>query len=669
MLNGGVAYISNVGAFSVARFDELGNARAFDCETGDRNRLHVSFFVKKLWHYGLLLGDLRLNKKFISMMLQSYKIVLVLFFSVLSVTMSAQKRKVFIDSFTHDPMDLAAKSSPQYDGSGNPYALIKVRSNLKEGSAKDFTYKFGYIASKIGGVHGDELWIYVQKNARKITIEGEGFVPIKDADLGMTIEAGETYIMCLSWTLKQEKYQMLQFNVLPKEVTATVMFRDVHTSDEVLFGTTKNGSVAKNLKYGTYSYRVMAEDYLSAEGVVRLNDERTTMIEAVTLQPNFAPVTLSVDGDAKIYIHNQYKGTHIWTGNLGVGECQVETRQENHTPSVQRINVKRGQVDTIHLIPPTPITGSIAVVTEPLGATILIDGKEYGQTPAILHDIIIGRHEITLNYQNYKEERQQITVEEGKITDLNIQLKDVAVMTIASHPAGATVYIDGKEVGKTPYSEEMPSGVYDIKIEKDKYRTFNDTVHLSSSNPKQSFSLERWYMEENAFYVQPTFQVGSLMSAGAAVGGYIYNVNIEGTYMTGIDESEMIYWNEVNLKEEPCGYTYKASAFGCRVGYGIILGRKMRLTPQVGFNIVNVSASERYNESQTFDASKAYAVNAGIGVKFDYVLKAPLAAFIAPEYSFALKKSEYFAEMENISSKIKGFASGPNVRIGLSLFF
>ena len=57
-----------------------------------------------------------------------------------------------------------------------------------------FTFNFGNM-KHFTEVHGDELWIYVQKNARTVTINREEYAPIKKRDLKTTLKEGATYVM------------------------------------------------------------------------------------------------------------------------------------------------------------------------------------------------------------------------------------------------------------------------------------------------------------------------------------------------------------------------------------------------------------------------------------------------------------------------------------------
>lgn len=198
---------------------------------------------------------------------------------------------------------------------------------------------------------------------------------------------------------------------------------------------------------------------------------------------------------------------------------------------------------------------------------------------------------------------------------------------------------------------------------------YDERQHIDSSQPILRIPLVRQYMQPYSFYIQPTFQAGSLMAVGGAIGGYIANVNIEAGYMQGLTKSEMVYWNSTVTTEKPTGYAYQSSSIEGKLGYGITLGTRMRLTPQIGLGINNLTACERYNETASFDASKAYVVNAGLTIKYEFAIAKCFGVFVAPSYSMAMRKSGFFEVMEPVSSKIKGFGSGFNFRAGLSLFF
>lgn len=315
-------------------------------------------------------------------------------------------------------------------------------------------------------------------------------------------------------------------------------------------------------------------------------------------------------------------------------------------------------------------TGFINVSSTHDGATIFIDGQEIGISPLVMPwQASIGNHKVKVALKGYKTEEQEVIVSRDMTAEVKFSLKNAATYTFNTSPTGATVFIDGKEIGKTPCNYDGFTSDYDIRITHKKYREFNQKMQLKASEPNVNFTLERIYMQENGGYVQIGAKIGSLSEVFVSVGGYLKRINIEASYGIGLKKSEMIYWNAKTTNESPCGYTYKANSMDGKIGYGIIFGTRMRLTPQLGVGVVNITSAETYNANSSFDASKAFAVNASIGGKFEYAFVNCVGVFVSPEFSFAVKKSDCYSDLEPISSTIKGYATGLNIRAGLSLFF
>lgn len=512
----------------------------------------------------------------------------------------AQEQQIYIDSFTHEPMDQTAKEQEKKDANGNLYALVKVRP-----SAKDFKFEFGYIKCEPGGEHDGETWLYVGKGARKVTIRREGYEPLRAVDLGMTLEAGETYVMQLSYTAPKVKKQMLQFTVQPAGASAVVMIKSAEAESFELFGATSTKSeVSKNMPLGTYTYQVLAENFIKAEGLVVLDNEQETKMEKVTLTPNVGATTLSVNADADIYVDGSLKGTRLWSGELEAGEYNVEVRQANHRSTFQRITVKRNESQSITLAPPTPIYGSVSVISEPSGAKIGIDGKQYGITPRNVPDVLIGNHKLTLTLPNYLEEELSFNVKEGEVTNVKAKMTKLSA------------------VGRKSRYANMKLKPYQI-------------------------------------YVSPTFQVGTFMGVGGSVGAYIDNFNVELSFIYGIGKSDTLYLVS-KYGIEMLHQSFFHFFAGGKVGYGISLKSNLRITPQMGAGIV------AFNNSPF---PKSSAIVATVGARLDYAFTSHFGVFIAPEGGFAVKKSEGFKYIAEVSPKIKGWATGFNCKLGVSVFF
>ncbi len=358
----------------------------------------------------------------------SYRIVLFFLFLVGSQNICAQQRLKFsVLEFSQDAFDLSAQSeeTKKIDGSGSLYAIIKVTSDNPDDDLRAYQFNFGNMNHLVED-HDDQLWLYVQKNAKQVTITRQGYTPVRNYDLRTTIEAGRNYVMRLSAQGPVIYTQMVMFTIKPAEADPVVTIKGIEEGavEQSLKRVDASGKTAKSLPYGIYSYRVLSENYFPSEGRINLNDKTKTYFEEVTLRPRFSTVTLQVDANAEIYVNGEKKGLRTWSGMLNAGIYSVECRQANHKTTTQSIIVKEDSPATFDLNPPTPITGTLSVLSDPLGANIVIDGKEYGETPRNI-DLLIGGHSVTLSRDNYIQEKATVEVKENEITELNLTLTDV----------------------------------------------------------------------------------------------------------------------------------------------------------------------------------------------------------------------------------------------------
>ncbi len=350
----------------------------------------------------------------------------------LALTAAAQGGMRFsVVSFAQDQFDLTASTDPhkRMDGSGSLYALIKVSSTDGD-NLQAYNFNFGNM-NHIVEPHDGELWVYVQRNAKTVTISRAGYATINRHDLQHTLEAGRTYRMQLSPQAAKVYLQMVQFLVEPAASQAFVSITPAQAgaAKEGLGVVDSEGSIARNLPYGTYNYEVVASNYYTSEGTFTLDNENQTHQEKVILRPRFSLVTLSVAADADIYVNNELKGRRSWQGPLNAGTYQVECRQTNHRPTQQTITVQENKPLTLTLQAPTPITGRISVISRPSGATITIDGKDYGSTPRNINDLLIGSHQLTLKKSGYRDASQSVSIKEGDMTEVNATLTAAASST------------------------------------------------------------------------------------------------------------------------------------------------------------------------------------------------------------------------------------------------
>ncbi len=382
-------------------------------------------------------------------MIYNTRLSLLLLFLITTISSAfAQQKLTFrVADFSYDAFDQTARDErfKRYDGSGFLYAIVKVSGDSPADKLGEYRFNFGNM-NHIVEDHDGELWLYVQKNAKIVTITRNGYFPINHYDLNTTIESGKTYSMTLSAQGPVIYTQMVMFDITPADSKAVVMItKEESGQNEEMFGTIdETGCVANALEFGTYTYKVTAMNYHSSEGRFTLNSQADTHEEKVTLRRNGSNITFSVASDADIYINGIKRGTRSWTGLMKAGNYTIECRQANHRPSQQTISVEEDRDRTIQLTPPTPITGILSITSRPLAANIKIDGKDYGTTPKNITDMLIGHHTIVISKDGYTPKTEQFDISEDETQRLNIALEKSAVPQAATAVSKAGTADGGK---------------------------------------------------------------------------------------------------------------------------------------------------------------------------------------------------------------------------------
>lgn len=372
--------------------------------------------------------------------------LLSLFLMVAIAAFGQQKPKFSVVSFEPSPLDMSASEKPgaRDDGTGTLYAIIKVTSTGTGDDLGAYLFDFDYLKHTVEEKDG-ELWVYVQRNAKHVTISRSGYRTVRNYDLRTTIEAGKVYRMQLLPEVKTASRSMVRFNISPSNVKAVVMFRDeLSGGEENVFGYTDDGgSVARSLELGTYTYKVITDTYHTSEGRIVLNAKNKTHVESVTLRPNFANVTFKAGEGVDIYINEERKGTSVWEGVLKAGAHRVGSSKKGHSNVYIDVDVIAGKDTVIHLPSPKPIIGMLSIVSTPLDAKVIIDGKDYGLTPQNIDSMLIGHHTVEIVKEGYKSEIRNIEIIEDEITECAVQLSrgiGVATTGVTSANTGKVVY-------------------------------------------------------------------------------------------------------------------------------------------------------------------------------------------------------------------------------------
>ncbi|MBO7262895.1 MAG: SUMF1/EgtB/PvdO family nonheme iron enzyme [Alistipes sp.] len=171
------------------------------------------------------------------------------------------------------------------------------------------------------------------------------------------------------------------------------------------------------IKSGEHKVRIMKTMYKVCEQTIVINDGETLTF-APKLEPDFADVTINAGAGCQIYVDNEFKGTTTWSGRLTSGSHMLESRKDSHRSTSVAKSVMPGSSRLVFtLADPTPIMGTLNVISTPGMADVYVDGVLVGRTP-LMHDALVGSRDIVIRKQGFGDYKQSVRVEEGNVVDV-----------------------------------------------------------------------------------------------------------------------------------------------------------------------------------------------------------------------------------------------------------
>ena len=417
------------------------------------------------------------------------RILTILLFTLFTGTLFAQSQ-ISVQSFRKLDSDMTARiEAPKKDQNGDICAIIKVVT-----TQTGFTWDsdgLGIISAepKVG-----EYWLYLPWGAKRLTIKHPQLGVLREYQYPLPIEKATVYEMILTTgkvsTIVEQIVTGQWLLINPEPAGAMVYLNDKFASNGIYQARIKPGSytyrveaplyhteagkfdltdsrkeltvklkpafgfvtvnsspeedarisidgkpVDKNTPFksealasGEHWVQVIKDMYEPVNQKITITDGQTVPVNVV-LVPTFGEITITVSENATIYLDNVQKSTGTWKGRLNAGVYSIEVRREKYRPAKQDIEVTAGVKQTIDL-QPTPIFGSLDVITTPPGATITLEGKEQVTTPNTINNLLIGEYKVQLSKQGFGTVSRQITIEEGKITMLKETLPSTAAPKI-----------------------------------------------------------------------------------------------------------------------------------------------------------------------------------------------------------------------------------------------
>lgn len=394
-------------------------------------------------------------------------------------------QKLNVESFAAKTIDMAARTQPRKDINGNDCALIEVRLAARNASfkgnvvgnvaydkseysvymphgSKRLTIKLeGYLpldvnfeefgintlegktvyVMTIAGVTGTQQLEAPKTKTGWIILDSEpsgASVYINDEFVGNTPlnnykQAYGTYQYRLEHPNYHSSGGTINLNagryedkIVMKPAFGSVDVKSSVVGAEVLLDGKTTGKrtpcTLSEVASGRHTITLRLNKYAPQQQEVTVEDGQTAQV-SVSMDARFASVTINSLQGAQIYCNGKVIGTGRCTEDMMEGYYDLEARLAHHKPVTKQIQVVAGQSQEISMNP-TPIYGSLDIISTPRDATITIDGKEVGKSPLSVEEILEGEHQIVISIDGYEKETKYIVIKEGEMVNIEVALKE-----------------------------------------------------------------------------------------------------------------------------------------------------------------------------------------------------------------------------------------------------
>ena len=231
----------------------------------------------------------------------------------------------------------------------------------------------------------------------------------------------------------------------------------------------------------------------------------TTSVSAGTRSDVYCPLSsldtsgslyiISDPTNSKVVLDGLYRGTTPLTiDNLASGTHILELDHAGDYDWKSTVEVPAGGTKTVSAtLNPMPVssTGWLYVSSSPGGASVALDGTNYGQTPQSgalkLNTIGVGDHTVTLTLAGYSPYSTSVNVNANTVSEVSAILQSVGPkpgigeLTVSSTPSGANVFIDNNFVGITPVTlKDIPAGSHGVSVRLTGYQDYEATTSVNA---------------------------------------------------------------------------------------------------------------------------------------------------------------------------------------------
>ena len=258
--------------------------------------------------------------------------------------------------------------------------------------------------------------------------------------------------------------------------------------------TFRGNPIVLSMRPGLRHFRFSAPGFYPRVGSVTVKQGVTVRVD-VELEPVVSSVMIdSEPRGAKVIFQEKAQGaTPLVISDLAVGSYSAQIVRPGYAEARVSWKIVNERPLPLISVKLKMTSGRLRVKTRPEAARVLVNGRQVGTSP-YSGTLEAGVYTLRVERDGYDPREEQVTVVSGEEASVDLALSSSpGAVEIASEPAGAELFIEGRKVGVTPWrAESFRPGNYNVKLVRSGYDTVERVISVAPSRTeKVCFALEK----------------------------------------------------------------------------------------------------------------------------------------------------------------------------------
>lgn len=539
---------------------------------------------------------------------------------------------------------------PIADPNGRTCAIIKVETPYT-----GFTFDTGTLKVVKAVQKAGEIWVYVPKGVRKITIGHQRGI-LREYQLPLTIAEATVYVLKLVEAdggahFGGDALASQGFVVIESEPSGA----DVFVNDEWVGETPYQ---ALYLVGTRFNFKVKKAMYHDDFGTATVSDTQNKYMSV--LRPAFGSLRVeSIPSGASVSIDGVVRGiTPVTIDKVPSGEVTITLKKDLYSPATKTVTVSDGKQTTVTQQLDSRY-GTLNIEAG-AGSSIYINGEHKG-VGSVSVNVVEGIYEIVAKKDYHRDHKIQASV--VKYSNQNIKLSPTPIfgqLAVQSTPVGAEIYVDDVRKGVAPnIVKDVLIGPHKVTLRKDGYYDFSTNVELKEG----SMENLNCKMQERRTTVS---QYGSSTSTGSSSTGKVtdsYSSPTSTTTTSKFTPTHHSFMDHHGYVQLDLDFLTQGEAFATRMGLGLgykLGGPDNRINFLAGLHWYPAMSDSK---KATFNGLSSLSLMGR--VRFNFFKSSAIAIYLEPAIRGDLN---YVSRKHTVDYEFNQFSAGVLFDLGLTFY-